>query len=184
MSEQVLLQAMRKSLRGTARRMLIPLGETATCRQIVDKLNGLFGNVSSNESVMQQFYTVTQAENESVTAFGCRLESLLQVAIDKGHVSLHAKNDMLRSKFWTSLRNERLKNQTRHKYDTVKNFDHLLREIRAVDLELGTADKVKSKVAQHNPMHVPPQSDNIDKLSQQMTAMMTNLRFRRENDQF
>lgn len=176
-SGQMLLQAIRKSLRGTARSMLIPLGESASCKQIVEKLNGLFGNVSSNESVMQQFYTVVQAENESVTAFGCRLESLLQVAIDKGHVSIEAKDDMLRSKFWTSLRNERLKDQTRHKYDTVKTFDHLLREIRAVEVEMGTTDKVKGKVAQHHPVQIPQQtSEGIDRLSKQMATMMDKLK--------
>ncbi len=121
-TEPLILQAIRKALRGMARQVLIPLGETASSADIVAKLDGLFGNVSSNESVMQRFYAETQKENESVTAFGCRLESLLQIAIENGYVSSLAKNDMLRSKFWTSLRSEQLKSQTRHKYDSTKSF--------------------------------------------------------------
>lgn len=183
--EPVLLQAIRKSLRGTARQMLIPLGESASSSQILEKLDGLFGNVSSNEAVMQRFYTTVQGDNESVTAFGCRLESILQLAIDNGHMSLHAKNDMLRSKFWTSLKNERLKNQTRHKYDSLKSFDALLREIRVVDLELTAADSLahtpnpaKQKHAQHHTVQLdaPDQSTKIDKMSEQMTQLMEKLK--------
>ncbi len=49
------------------------LGESATCSDILAKLDGLFGNVSSHESIMQTFYTTCQGNEESVTAFGCRL---------------------------------------------------------------------------------------------------------------
>ncbi|KAK6183272.1 hypothetical protein SNE40_010783 [Patella caerulea] len=76
---------------------------------------------------MQKFYTETQKGGESMTSFGCRLESLLQIAVANGHVGIAAKDDMLRSKFWTGLRNEALKSQTRHKYDTARCYDDLLR---------------------------------------------------------
>ena len=45
----VLSQAIRRSLRGTARKMLIPLGENATVEDtcILSKLDALFGNIST-----------------------------------------------------------------------------------------------------------------------------------------
>ncbi len=178
LSENCVLQAIRKSLRGTARQILIPLGESASSSGILAKLDGLFGNVSSNESIMQTFYTASQRDGESVTAYGCRLESLLQTAINNGHVSVSAKDDMLRSKFWSGLRSDALKSHTRHKYDSIKTFDVLLREIRAIDFELGmahsksgpgTAGKVKS--IQHQPAQHPTSDEQraIDKLSHQMS---------------
>ncbi|PJE78475.1 hypothetical protein CI610_02588 [invertebrate metagenome] len=42
----------------------------------------------------------------------------------------------MRHKFWTSLRSDKLKSQTRHKYDTITSFNELLREIRIVEKEL------------------------------------------------
>lgn len=39
--------------RGTAKTMLIPLGEKATVIEILDKLNILFGEVSNNGMIMQ-----------------------------------------------------------------------------------------------------------------------------------
>ncbi|XP_033759520.1 uncharacterized protein LOC117341767 [Pecten maximus] len=157
LSEELVLQAVRKYLRGIARQTLIPLGPRATLDEVLKKLD-TFGNVASNEVVLQQFYSATQKEGESVTAFGCRLEALLQLAINSGHVSPSARDDMIRSKFWTGLRCDRLKGQTRHKYDSIKSYDLLLREVRAVDLELNPAQKAANKPtkakAQHSPLQV------------------------------
>ena len=105
--EHVSLQVIRKSLRGTARRALISLGEAATLDEVLEKLDMLFGNVATNESVMQSFYNENQKPSENVTSYGCRLEALLQVAVENGHVNQIARNDMLRSKFWTGLRDEK-----------------------------------------------------------------------------
>lgn len=171
-AEQVVLSVMRKSLRGTARQMLIPLGETASSTDILNKFDTLFGNVSSNESVMQEFYSESQREGESVTSYSCRLESLLQVAVSKGHVSPGSKNDMLRSKLYTGLRNDKLKTLTKNKYDTVSDFDTLLREIRSAEHNM-TAYK-----AQHVPItqvQPPPSTSALDKLSSQLEQLMTKM---------
>ena len=124
---------------------MFPFGTTASVDDILNKLDTLFGNVCSDEYIMQTFYSASQKEGESVTAYGCRLENILQMAVQNGHISSYAKDDMLRSKFWTGLRSDKLKNQTRHKYDSIKSYDLLLKEIRAVDLEINPqVDKVKS----------------------------------------
>ena len=75
--KHVVVQVIHKSLRGTARRALISLGEHATSQQILDKLEILFGEVSTNESVMQTFYNASQKVSENVIAYGCWLEALL-----------------------------------------------------------------------------------------------------------
>jgi hypothetical protein len=116
--------------------MLIPLGEKASVKDILDKLDILFGEVSDNGMIMQEFFNAFQKSDENATTFGCRLESMLQKAIDNGYLDRAAKNDLLRHKFWTSLSSDRLKSQTRHKYDTIKSYDKLLLEIRKVEKEL------------------------------------------------
>ncbi len=45
-----------------------------------------------------------QQPNQSVAEFGIKLEAVLQGAIDKGHISQEARNEMLRSKLWSGLR--------------------------------------------------------------------------------
>ena len=133
--ENVLLLSIRTSLRGAARDLLIPLGEDATVDEIIDKLDGFYGNVSSPETLIQSFYSDCQREGECVATFGSRLEQTLSRAIRYGHMELAAKDSMLRSKFWTGLRSQQLRNSTRYLYDTYKSFSTLLVEIRKVEQE-------------------------------------------------
>ena len=150
-SPSQLVQAMRRSLRGTARKMLVSLGEKASVDDILCKLDVMFGDVSSKGMVMQEFFNSSQNSTEGVTSFGCRLEGILLTAIENGHVHRNAKNDLLRHKFWTGLCSEKLKSQTRHKYDSIADFNTLLREIRQVEKEISlTTGSIKH--AQHNPV--------------------------------
>ncbi len=90
--------AIRHSLRGEARRVLLPLGPQATTQDIMDKMESVFGNVVSGESVLQQFYSSRQDDRESVTSWGLRLEETLQKAIRKGQIKPTQRNEMLRTK--------------------------------------------------------------------------------------
>lgn len=148
--ENLLIQSIRRSLRGTAKTMLIPLGERANVQKILSKLDILFGEISTNGMIMQEFFSTCQLPGECVTSFGCRLETMLQNAIDSGYMDQASKNDLLRHKFWTSLSSEKLQGQTRHKYDSIKNYDKLLLEIRRVEKEISISSRTEKKpVHQH-----------------------------------
>ncbi|XP_052786035.1 uncharacterized protein LOC128221468 [Mya arenaria] len=53
--------------------------------------------------------------------------------MDKGDIPYSARNDLLRHKVWTGLSSETLRLQTRHKYDTVRNYNELVRELGQVE---------------------------------------------------
>ncbi|XP_061166813.1 paraneoplastic antigen Ma3 homolog [Saccostrea echinata] len=170
----ILIQSIRRSLRGTAKTMLIPLGEKAGVKQILEKLDILFGEISNNGMIMQEFFNAFQLPGECVTAFGCRLETMLQNAIDNGYLDRASKNDLLRHKFWTSLSSEKLKSQTRHKYDDIKNYDKLLLEIRRVEKEI----LISSSISEKKPVHQHGMSvseDLEEKLMEKMRNMETKL---------
>lgn len=172
LSQPVMLQIIRRSLRGSARQVLIPLGEKATMMEILQKLDTLFGNVATNESIMQTFYSESQKPTENVTTYGCRLETLLQVAVESGHVSKAARNDMLRSKFWTGLRNDKLKLMTRHKYDSITSYDMLLREVRAAEQEMTTSEKLTT--AQHQPVSAD-RDKAVEDIANKMDTLMSKM---------
>ena len=71
-NESQLGQAIRKSLRSQAKRVLMPLGATATVSEIMKKLESVFASVATRECIMREFYTATQQQEESVTAWGLR----------------------------------------------------------------------------------------------------------------
>ncbi|CAG2226925.1 unnamed protein product [Mytilus edulis] len=134
--ELIIVQCMRNSLKNQARNTLLTLPESATPHNILEKLEGIYGNVYSNETLLQSFYTEKQDEGQSVADYGMKLEGILQKAYDKGKLTSEVRDDMLRTKFWSGIRDSALKNATRYKYDTIKNFDELRKEVRAVELEL------------------------------------------------
>ena len=71
-----ILSAIRRSLKSPVRDILLTVGETATSEEILDKLNGIYGIVSSsNESIVQQFYQQQQGEDESVSQYSIRITS-------------------------------------------------------------------------------------------------------------
>ena len=180
--ESVLLHSIRASLRGAARELLVPMGEDASVDEVLEKLDGFYGNVSTAETIIQSFYNDFQKERECVASFGSRLEQTLSRAIRYGHMELSAKDSMLRSKFWTGLKSQQLRNSTRYLYDTYKDFPSLLREIRKVEQEESCSQRpvqpagasAKQKVAQQHASQVPTdQSDKSVDIQKQMSDLMT-----------
>ena len=99
MSEPLLLQSIRNSLRDTPRSILVSLGESASVSEVLDKFNGFYGTVSSSETLLQSFFSDSFTDNESIVAYGQRLEQTIIKAIASGHIDEFAKDTMLRSKF-------------------------------------------------------------------------------------
>ena len=129
-----ILQAIRQSLKGEARDILLTVGDSATSQDVLTKLNGIYGIVSSNESILQQFYLAHQKDNENVAHYSIRLENMLQQTRD--YVPEKTKNEMLRSKLWSGLRDPQLKNASRFKYELETDFNKLRIAIRQIEQDM------------------------------------------------
>lgn len=174
--EHTLLQSIRNSLRGSARDMLIPLGETATVQQVLDKLEGFYGIVSSGSTLMQTFYNDFQKDSESIVSYGTRLEQTLSKAVIYGHIEIAAKDSILRSKFWTGLRSQQLRNSTRHLYDNSTDFQSLLREIRKVESEDASCLRPSQKQkAQQQSTQAEKEQSKEDKILSQLSELMKKM---------
>lgn len=136
----LILQALRKSLKSKARDILLTLNETSTPSDVLLKLEGIYGNVSSNEVLMQQFYLERQKADESVADYSIRIENLLRRATQSRHIQDSIKNEMLCSKLWNGLKDPLLKNSSRYKYEVEKDFNNLRREIRSIEQDLQSSD--------------------------------------------
>ena len=147
-TESSIAQAIRKSLSGQAKRVILPLGISSTVEEMMVKLEGVFGNVATGMSVLEEFYSTTQKQGESVNTWSLRLEELIQRAIDKGQTRPEEKNSLLKEKFWRCLRSERLKNATQIYYHTLDTFEDLRTKVRVEE----TAMEVKRGI-QHQPVN-------------------------------
>ena len=171
------LQIIRGSLRGSARMMIVPLGEQASVEHILTKLDALYSNAASKEELMTEFFNSVQRPEENVTSFACRLETLLQTIINKGNLPYLARNDLLRHKFWTGLHSDTLKMQTRHKYDSVLDYNILLRDIRQVDQELAhrSPSHQTTTSVKHHPVAVNDVQQQIATLTSQMESLQSKM---------
>ena len=122
---------------------------------MLSRLEGVFGNVATGESILQEFYTASQKADESDTAWGLRIKEILQKTVIKGNVKNSDTNEMLKNIFWKNLRNDRLKNATRAKFESTQSFELLRKAVRAEEYDM----KSNEICAQLPEMHENKQQD-------------------------
>lgn len=141
-SEYCILESIRSSLKGKARSVLLHLGERATVPEIIKEMDATYGNVATTEKLKEQFYSASQRENESIVDYSLRLEHLLcdsQIPLDR-----RTRDDMLRNRMWSGLRNQDLKNATRYKFETELDYTKLRRELRLVEEDMKASQSTKA----------------------------------------
>lgn len=131
---EVIMQAIRRSVRGEASRILMRLGTGATPNTILEKFESVYGTVDTKEELMAKFYSAKQEDSEDITHWSCRLEDILGKVVEQGLISTHGSEEMLRSKFWAGMRQD-LKDISGFKFETVKDFDKLRVEMRKIEKE-------------------------------------------------
>jgi hypothetical protein len=86
-SSSVLLQAIRKSVRGMAADMLLTLGTHVTTDELISKFDTIFGNVRSAHQLTEDFYVARQKSDETVAQWGGRLQELGSKISQAGTIS-------------------------------------------------------------------------------------------------
>ena len=145
-SQQTVSQAVRRSLRGTAAEMLIHMGEGASTERLLEKMEAVFGDVKTEEQLLEEFYSAKQAPSETVAMWGCRLEEIVRKAQRKQAIEEPAVEPMLRTKFWSGLNSDRVKMALRHIFDRKDGYEQLLAQARIVEAEAaGASSALKSR---------------------------------------
>lgn len=176
-SQDMLLQSIRRSLKDEPNRLVMHLGEEATVSDVLKKLDGVYGMVESGTTLLQQFYNTKQENEETVAAFGCRLEDILNKAVLRGAVRQEQADQMLRSKLWTGLRDERVRNASRYKYESIGDFDTLRAELRAMEQEVNEMESVRKR--ENRPMNTTifqQTSDHVDSVAKSLSEVMSKVK--------
>ncbi|XP_053384736.1 DNA ligase 1-like [Mercenaria mercenaria] len=144
-SELVVIQAIRKALKGQAKRIMLHLGPYASVEKIEKKLEDAFGNIASKDSILSHFFLAEQEVNESIVEWGLRLEDMLLQASRKTRIEEKEKEDMLKRKFWRGLRNEELQNATRVHFESDISYEQLRKQVRSEEFEMKVQKERKDK---------------------------------------
>lgn len=92
-SKQFILQAIRRSVKCEATTVIMRSGVSVTVQEIMSKLDSIFENVLEKEDILAAFYSVKQRNDETCSAWSCRLEEILCKA--KGRVQDQTANEMV-----------------------------------------------------------------------------------------
>ena len=163
--EALIMNSVRRSLRGRAADVLLAMGSNVSVEQVLAKFDVRFGDVRPSDRTLEQFFTARQLPEESVSAWGCRLEDLLsQVNDPNGAV---AARSMLRSRYWSGLYSNQIRNALRHHFDEGIDFEALLRQARIAEQEpcsMATQQSVYSL-----------DQNKLDTLMQQLKALVSKV---------
>lgn len=168
----ILMQAIRRSLRGTAADVLLHLGDEVNMEEILSKFDTVFGNVLAPEFILEQLYTSTQNRGETVASWSCRLEDL-KLKVQHGPFSASTLKEMVRAKFWSGLRSSEIKNATRSHFESGLSYDDLLVKARIVESEQ-TKISVASCQQQVKPPK-PEKDEQLDKIMKRLTVIEQQL---------
>jgi hypothetical protein len=122
------------------------MGIHATLDMVLDKFQRIFGTVSTPELLLEQYYSSRQLPNETVAEWACRLEEILHKLEERGCPVVGQSISMLRSKFWSGLRDINVKNALRHMYDSHVPYDDLLVAARRAEQEARSMTAFSSQI--------------------------------------
>jgi hypothetical protein len=172
-SSASIMYAIRRSLKGRAADLVLSMGIHATLDMVLDKFQRIFGTVSTPELLLEQYYSSRQLPNETVAEWACRLEEILHKLEERGCPVVGQSISMLRSKFWSGLRDINVKNALRHMYDSHVPYDDLLVAARRAEQEARSMTAFSSQI---NAETTSRQKllDEISKLNTRIDQMSQN----------
>ena len=101
--ELIIVQCMRNSLKGYARNTLLILPKSASPIHSIDKLEGMYGNVYSNDTLLLSFNAEKQMNGQSVADYGMKLEYILQNVYETGILDPEGRKDIIFVSFGATL---------------------------------------------------------------------------------
>ncbi|KAH3864222.1 hypothetical protein DPMN_027238 [Dreissena polymorpha] len=134
-----LLHAVRNSISNSSSNMrrVLPIVRTkASTKEILEKLENIYGDRRPGESHLAEFYRAKQGPDENVADWRVRIENIIQMAVKKGQKDAHQTDAMLCKRFWKYLYNEKLKLSTRLFYESCKSFEELRKHVRIEESEM------------------------------------------------
>lgn len=127
-------QGIRNSLKGEAAGIVRRLGPESDLNQMLSKLQSVYGSVAEAEELLADFYAAKQGEKESISEWGCKLEELLDMAVEEGAVLHSDVNDKLVKMFRKGMKPS-IRDICGHLFEKHTDFDQLRRAVRKIEDE-------------------------------------------------
>jgi hypothetical protein len=171
LSQTSIWQAVRKSVKGLASEVLMHLGGKSSLQELVNKYDVHFGNTLSLEQLLQDFGKTEQTVDQSITSWGCQLEDLIQEIKTKSTFLPDTLADMLRSKFWSGLRSQHLKEALRPSFDQKFSYEDLVKKARTIETETEKLPLACTNKKVQSSQQAVTDSNKLDEILRQLRAL-------------
>lgn len=174
-AKELVAQAIRRSLKGEAGRVIMGLGPHADVTDILRKLTSVYGEVDDRETIMSEFYGSRQSKDENVTAWSCRLECIIGRALTTGTVSKPEADKMLHDMLWKGLKPE-LKAITHYEREKFNTFDELRVALRRIEKENKLDEDIsKKQISKQAVVVETEQKEDFAGILKQITHRLDNI---------
>ena len=131
--DNTILQAIRKSISGTAAKVIGCLPFSSTIDKIIEGLDVSFGELKNDAANWQMFYNARQQKTESIIDWNIRLMDLWK-KVPTATVPDTEADNIIKAQLWIGLKTTDVKNASRHFNDnTDKSSSDLLLYIRGLE---------------------------------------------------
>ena len=121
----LILTNLRSSVWGRATDALLAMGTEVSVEEVLRKFDVRFEDVCPTDLTLKQFFTAKQIPTESMSAWGCRLEDMFGRIKDSS--SAASARHMLRSRFWSGIYSDKIRNALCHHFDERADFEAFIR---------------------------------------------------------
>jgi hypothetical protein len=166
-SEAHIMQAIRRSLKGSAAEVLLHLASNVTVQALLKHMEDRFGNVLPVGRLLPIFFEATQEEGELAGTWAGRLEDIM-AKIQESNPNMFpppTDREVLKSKFWFGLKDRTIHEGLRYMMDK-SNFDQILVAARVMELE----STKKARVSQATEIE-SSYKKMFDRISGQLSAL-------------
>ena len=167
-SSNAVLNAVRRSLRSPAADLIVHIDRHATVKELLRKLETVYGNILTGQTILQKFYSEKQSASETIAEWACRLEDLAYTAEEKKMVERAAVEGMLKAQFYSGIKHQRIKDALRQQRNAL-SFEDLVVQARELEEEYSTTSSTKQQQSQ------PTEMQMLMELMKKMDARMDKL---------
>ena len=148
-----ILNALTRTLRGTAAEIILSIGDIETgaveIEDLLIEFDCAFGNVLPPEALYETFFSAKQLEGERITVWSSRLKELLRrLQMSEQRMPDEIAKNVLRSKFWAGLQDQFIRTALRHKFENKEPYENLLVAARAAEMETSLSGPGKPSLPQ------------------------------------
>lgn len=172
--ESVIIQAVRRSLKGGAADVVRCLGYEADLSNIMDTLETRYGVIEESADLMQELLSARQADKEKAVDFGARLEL---ICYKLKQTTGECDDSLVIQQFFRGLRDDRIREVLRPNLPMYSSLNEAIKKVRSLESEYTMRLTWQASKVKVNSVSAEAENTSLDKawLQEQFKSMKESI---------